>query len=84
MPDFLHGVHRQLFTAAAFAALVFTTTSAAVSTGAQAAELSLPEGFTATVFHDGVGARARHIAVRANWSCWTDHKDWKRPGKPVL
>lgn len=33
---------------------------------ALAAELTLPRGFTASVFHDGVGARARHIAVRDN------------------
>jgi len=33
---------------------------------ATAAELTLPHGFTATVFHDGVGTGARHIAVRDN------------------
>ncbi|MGE0621715.1 MAG: sorbosone dehydrogenase family protein [Pseudomonadales bacterium] len=33
---------------------------------AAAAELTLSPGFTASVFHDGVGARARHIAVRNN------------------
>jgi len=33
---------------------------------ATAAELTLPPGFTASVFHEGVGPRARHIAVRAN------------------
>lgn len=31
-----------------------------------AAEPTLAQGFTAAVFHEGVGARARHIAVRDN------------------
>jgi glucose/arabinose dehydrogenase len=30
----------------------------------RAADLTLPEGFRATVFHTGVGSSARHIAVR--------------------
>lgn len=35
------------------------------STAALAEEMSLPDGFAATVFHPGLG-RARHIAVREN------------------
>ena len=33
---------------------------------ALAAEITVPEGFTASVFHEGLGAQTRHIAVRAN------------------
>lgn len=32
----------------------------------EAAEIAVPEGFTATVFHSGIGSQTRHIAVRAN------------------
>jgi glucose/arabinose dehydrogenase len=31
-----------------------------------AAEMTVPDGFAVGVFHDGIGARARHIAVRDN------------------
>jgi len=40
-----------------------------------AAELTLPDGFTAQVFHEGVGARARHIAVRANGDVFVSMRD---------
>lgn len=42
---------------------------------AMAAELTLPEGFSAQVFHEGVGARARHIAVRANGDVFVSMRD---------
>lgn len=42
---------------------------------AVAAELTLPEGFSAQVFHQGVGARARHIAVRANGDVFVSLRD---------
>ena len=42
---------------------------------ANAAELTLPDGFTAQVFHEGVGARARHIAVRANGDVFVSMRD---------
>jgi glucose/arabinose dehydrogenase len=40
-----------------------------------AAELTLPDGFTAQVFHEGIGARARHIAVRANGDVFVSMRD---------
>lgn len=42
---------------------------------AVAAELTLPEGFSAQVFHQGIGARARHIAVRANGDVFVSLRD---------
>lgn len=39
------------------------------------AELTLPEGFTASVFHDGIGTRARHMAVRANGDVFVSRRD---------
>ena len=40
-----------------------------------AAELTLPDGFQAQVFHQGIGARARHIAVRANGDVFVSMRD---------
>ena len=37
--------------------------------------IHLPEGFRATVFHQGVGARARHLAVRANGDVFVSIRD---------
>ena len=42
---------------------------------APGAELTLPEGFTAQVFHEGIGPRARHIAVRANGDVFVSMRD---------
>jgi len=42
---------------------------------APAAELTLPEGFSAQVFHEGIGSRARHIAVRANGDVFVSIRD---------
>ena len=39
------------------------------------AELTLPDGFSATVFHEGIGPRARHIAVRANGDVFVSRRD---------
>ena len=38
-------------------------------------ELTLPDGFSAQVFHEGIGARARHIAVRANGDVFVAMRD---------
>jgi glucose/arabinose dehydrogenase len=46
-----------------------------LGTHALAAELTLPEGFSARVFHDGVGPRARHIAVRDNGDVFVSMRD---------
>ena len=40
-----------------------------------AAELTLPAGFKAQVFHEGIGPRARHIAVRANGDVFVSMRD---------
>ncbi len=42
----------------------------------ESAGLMLPEGFTATVFHEGVG-KARHIAVRGNGDVFVALRDKK-------
>jgi glucose/arabinose dehydrogenase len=39
------------------------------------AQLAVPEGFNAEVFHPGVGPRARHIAVRANGDVFVSMRD---------
>jgi glucose/arabinose dehydrogenase len=39
------------------------------------AALTLPNGFSAEVFHEGVGPRARHIAVRANGDVLVSMRD---------
>lgn len=44
-------------------------------TGALGAELTLPKGFKAEVFHEGIGPRARHIAVRANGDVFVSMRD---------
>ena len=54
--------------------------SAAVGIGAACAEpaavdLALPPGFEASVFHEGVGGKARHIAVRANGDVFVSRRD---------
>ena len=38
-------------------------------------ELTLPDGFSAQVFHEGIGPRARHIAVRANGDVFVAMRD---------
>ncbi len=50
----------------AVAALFAATAMAAPVLIAETTELMLADGFTAAVFHEGVGSRARHIAVRDN------------------
>ena len=45
--------------------VLLVSLTAAFACIAQDAELALPEGFSATVFHDGIGS-ARHLAVRGN------------------
>jgi len=48
----------------------------ALSTACQGqTELTLAEGFTASVFHDGIGPRARHIAVRANGDVFVSRRE---------
>ncbi len=42
---------------------------------AHAAELTLPDGFSAQVFHEGIGARARHVAVRDNGDVFVAMRD---------
>jgi glucose/arabinose dehydrogenase len=42
---------------------------------ATAAELTVPDGFNVQVFHEGIGARARHIAVRANGDVFVAMRD---------
>ena len=46
------------------------TPAAACST-----ELTLPEGFSAEVFHTGIGPRARHIVVRENGDVLVSMRD---------
>ena len=52
-----------------------------ISDGAAAAEppdgLALPAGFTATVFHPGIGKRARHIGVSDNGDVFVSLRDGK-------
>ena len=59
-------------TASAVIAMVFLTLT---SYPIAAAELTLPDGFSAQVFHKGVGARARHIAVRSNGDVFVSMRD---------
>lgn len=42
---------------------------------ADGAELTLPEGFNAEVFHEGIGERARHLVVRANGDVLVSRRD---------
>ncbi len=56
-------------------AMTVALVTALLHTTAYAAELSLPEGFSAQVFHEGVGPRARHIAVRANGDVFVSMRD---------
>ena len=65
MPDALSNLAR----------LILTTTAALMASGATAGELIVPDGFEAQVFHDGIGARARHIAVRANGDVFVSLRD---------
>lgn len=51
-----------------------SATDAAVAAPA-ATDISLPAGFRATVFHDGVGDNARHIAVRENGDVFVARRD---------
>ncbi len=63
------------FLAAAGLLLCLAAPAAASGTAGAEAALRLPEGFQATVFHDGVGARARHIAVRGNGDVFVSLRD---------
>ena len=54
--------------------LTALATAATAGTGDQA-RIHLPDGFRATVFHEGVGARARHLAVRANGDVFVSLRD---------
>ena len=56
-------------------AMTVALVTALLHTTVYAAELSLPEGFSAQVFHEGVGPRARHIAVRANGDVFVSMRD---------
>jgi len=49
-----------------FAAALFMTAAAMPALAGESAGLSLPPGFHATIVEDGLGAGARHVAVRAN------------------
>lgn len=55
--------------------LTVVLATALLHTPAWAAELTLPDGFSAQVFHEGVGPRARHIAVRANGDVFVSMRD---------
>lgn len=55
--------------------IITVLASALMHPAALAAQLSLPDGFNARVFHEGVGARARHIAVRANGDVFVSMRD---------
>jgi glucose/arabinose dehydrogenase len=50
----------------AWAALGLVTASASPTLEAEEPELLLPEGFSASLFHPGIGPRARHVAIREN------------------
>jgi glucose/arabinose dehydrogenase len=49
-----------------WAAIAMVTASANPALEAEGAELLLPDGFSVSIFHPGVGPRARHVAIREN------------------
>jgi glucose/arabinose dehydrogenase len=57
------------------ARLILTIAALLNGSWAQAGELILADGFEAQVFHDGIGSRARHIAVRANGDVFVSLRD---------
>ena len=61
-------------------ALVITLLSLTFALSANAAEvtLTLPDGFTASVFHPGVGKGARHLAIRDNGDVLVSRQDGVR------
>lgn len=52
-----------------------TAVNADAASAPAATDISLPAGFRATVFHEGVGANARHIAVRDNGDVFVARRD---------
>lgn len=75
MPDCLRSARSLLVTSAA--QILALLIAAAPWTGAPAfgADLTLPPGFSAQVYHQGIGPRARHIAVRANGDVFVSMRD---------
>jgi glucose/arabinose dehydrogenase len=65
-------IDREMLTAGA--ALFLASAIASPMLTAETTGITLPDGFTATVFHDGVGSRARHLAVRDNGDVFISRK----------
>ncbi len=56
--------------------VILLISAALVACGrADSAEIVLPEGFSARVFHEGIGPRARHVAVRSNGDVFVSMRD---------
>lgn len=55
--------------------LLLAGASIVVTSAAEPAPLIAPAGFTVSVFHEGVGQRARHLAVRDNGDVFVSMRD---------
>lgn len=65
------------------AAALIATLAGAPALAADSAGLSLPAGFHATIVADGVGAGARHIAVRSNGDIYISTRPGRHNPKPT-
>lgn len=68
-------MHRLLTLTVVLTALASSATRSATADDVTANDLQLISGFSATVFHEGVGQRARQVAVRDNGDVFISRRD---------